>query len=259
MKNKRRFMLFFMFLLLPITLNYFSPYIVIDGLINKVISGAFLIWTIMFVTSLFVGRAFCSYICPYGGLQMVMDRAIEKPLKEVKFLRGFKYSLGVIWLCIILFFLMISLGDLKLNPLYLTENIISVDETIKVIGYYVIVVGIGLFPMIFGKRGSCHYICPMSIINIIGTKLSDRLNLPALRLTSNSSKCEGCNKCTRACPMSLKVMDAVKSGNINKTECILCGECTKACRNNAIIRVYGRGNNLCQDKSKHQRNVEKNL
>jgi polyferredoxin len=73
-----------MFLLLPVTLNYFSPYLIIDGIIHRIAAGSFFIWVSMFITSLFFGRAFCAYICPYGGLQMVADVAINKPLKEVR-------------------------------------------------------------------------------------------------------------------------------------------------------------------------------
>lgn len=85
--NKRRLLLFFMFLMLPVTLNYFSPYIIIDGLVNKLLAGSFFVWGLMFMSSLFVGRAFCSYICPYGGLQMCLDLAIKKPLKQVRWLK----------------------------------------------------------------------------------------------------------------------------------------------------------------------------
>ena len=106
----------------------------------------------------------------------------------------------------------------------------------KLMGYYVIVTGLLILPFILGKRGSCHYICPMSILNITGTKIKNKFNIPSLRLISNKSKCTACKQCNKACPMSLNVMQMVKNENMNNTECILCGECGNSCKFGAVKR-----------------------
>lgn len=73
-QKTRKWILLLSFLLLPATLNYFSPYLIIAGLFEGVISGAFIVWSTFFVTSLIFGRAACAYVCPYGGLQMMLDK-----------------------------------------------------------------------------------------------------------------------------------------------------------------------------------------
>ena len=240
MKKVRRSSLFLMFLLLPVTFNYFSPYLIIDGISHRIAAGAFLIWFSMFITSLLFGRAFCSYICPYGGLQMVADAALQKPLRQVKWLRKVKFVIGLVWVVAILGLLMASSGFEKVNFFYLTETYVSVDSVIKLIGYYVIVIGLLILPFTLGKRGSCHYICPMSILNIAGTKIKNKTNIPSLRLKSDKSKCIACKQCNKVCPMSLDIMNMVKSEKMDNTECILCGECGNACKFGAVKRVYGR-------------------
>lgn len=240
MKNARKFSLFLMFLLLPITINYFSPYIIIDGIVHKLAAGAFFIWVFMFITSLIVGRAFCSYICPYGGLQMVTDAVIQKPLKEVKWLRKVKLILGLLWVVAIVGLLIAYKGFNKADIFYLTETVVSVDSIIKLIGYYVIVTGLLILPFILGKRASCHYLCPMSILNIAGTKIKNKLNIPSLRLLCDKSKCTSCKQCIKTCPMSLDVMTMVENDKMDNTECILCGECGNTCRFGAVKRIYGR-------------------
>ena len=239
MKNARRFSLFLMFLFLPITLNYFSPYVIIDGLFNKVAAGAFFVWLLMFVTSLFFGRAFCAYMCPYGGLQMLSNLVLKKPLKEISWLRKLRYVLGFIWAGTILAALIMNITKLKINFFYLTESFISVDGIAKLIFYYVLVFLLLLMPIFLGKRATCHYLCPMSILNIAGTKIKNKINIPSLRLEAVSNKCVNCKQCSNTCPMSLKVADMVKNENMENSSCILCGECCKACKTNAIIRVYG--------------------
>ena len=240
MKNSRRFGLFLMLLLLPVTLNYFSPYLIIDGLINKVAAGAFFVWLAMFITSLFFGRAFCAYVCPYGGLQMTMDLVLQKPLKQIPWLRKVRYVLGFIWIGTILIAFISNIGSMKIDFFYLTESFVSVDNIQKLIFYYVIVILLSLMPIFLGKRATCHYLCLMSILNVMGTKIKNAINMPSLRLQADSSKCVGCKQCTKACAMSLKVHEMVKKENMNNNDCILCGECCKACKTVAIKRVYGK-------------------
>jgi polyferredoxin len=227
-----------MLLLLPVTLNYFSPYLIIDGLINKVAAGAFFVWLAMFITSLFFGRAFCAYVCPYGGLQMTTDLVLQKPLRQIPWLRRVRYTLGFIWLGAILIAFISSIGSIKIDFFYLAESFVSVDNFQKLIFYYVIVVLLSLMPVFMGKRATCHYLCPMSILNVMGTKIKNAINLPSLRLQTDGSKCVGCKQCTKACPMSLKVHEMVKKENMHNNDCILCGECCKACKAAAIKRVY---------------------
>lgn len=236
MKNTRKLLLFTMFLLLPITLNYFSPYVIIDGLANKFLTAAFFLWLLMFVSSLFFGRAFCSYVCPYGGLQMVVDSVIQKPLKKIGWLRVLRYILGVLWLIPIVVLFFINAGKMEINLLYLTETFVSVDNVIKLIGYYVIVFVLMLLPLFLGKRASCH-LCPMSILNVTGTKLRNIFNISSLRLTSVPEGCIGCKQCNKACPMSLDVMSMVKRNDMDSLDCIMCGECCKACKNNVLKRA----------------------
>lgn len=240
MKRVRKASLFLMFLLLPVTFNYFSPYLIIDGIVHRIAAGAFFIWIFMFITSLVFGRAFCSYICPYGGLQMVADAALQKPLRQVKWLRKVKLVIGIVWVVAIVGLLIVFKGFEKVDFLYLTETIVSVDSVIKLIGYYVIVTALLILPFILGKRGSCHYLCPMSILNIVGTKIKNKINIPSLRLISDKSKCTACKQCNKACPMSLDVMKMVKNEKMDNTECILCGECGNMCKFEAVKRVYAR-------------------
>jgi polyferredoxin len=240
MKRLRRVSLLLMFLLLPVTLNYFSPYLIIDGIANGIASGAFFIWMFMFTTSLIFGRAFCAYICPYGGLQMVADAVLQKPLKEVKVLRKLKLALGLVWVSAIVSLLIIFKGFDKVDFLYLTESFVSVDNLIKLIGYYVIITGLLIFPFLLGKRGSCHYLCPMSILNIAGTKIKNKIDIPSLRLIGDKTRCTSCKQCNKVCPMSLDTMNMVRNEKLENAECILCGECSNACRVGAVKRVYGR-------------------
>jgi polyferredoxin len=55
----RKAIILISFLLFPITINYFSPYIIIDGAAQGIITGSFITFGLLFIVSLFFGRAFC--------------------------------------------------------------------------------------------------------------------------------------------------------------------------------------------------------
>ena len=58
-------------LLFPITLNYMSPYLIVQGSFEGVLSGSAMLFLGLFFSALFLGRSFCSWICPAGALQDV--------------------------------------------------------------------------------------------------------------------------------------------------------------------------------------------
>jgi polyferredoxin len=64
----RRTLLLISALLFPVTLNYLSPYLVIRGGFEGVLSGSALLFAGQFLTALFFGRAFCGWVCPFGTL-----------------------------------------------------------------------------------------------------------------------------------------------------------------------------------------------
>ena len=260
-QSLRRGVLFLSFLLLPITLNYFSPVLIIMGGFEKVAGAAFFVWLLFFLTSLIFGRAACSYVCPYGGLQMISDKAIQKNLKYIKWLEKFRYLLGGIWLIGIIYPIITKGGFNRIDFFYNTTEYVSVSDRGRLIFYYVIVFALLIMPLTLGKRATCHYLCPMSILNIIGTKIKNKLKISSLNLVSNKNKCVKCNQCTKVCPMSLKVMDMVQKEEMDNIECILCGECVSACKVSAINRRFCKGgyNKVWEESLRIEKKEEKSF
>lgn len=78
---KNAIILFF-FLTFPITLNYFSPYVIIDGIAQGIIEGSAFLFATQFISALFLGRVFCGWICPAGGLQDYCSAVNPKKAKN---------------------------------------------------------------------------------------------------------------------------------------------------------------------------------
>jgi ferredoxin-type protein NapH len=63
----RKGLLFTSFLLFPIGMNYFSPYVIIDSALVGIMNGSFIVFTLLFISSLFSCCGFCDWLCPAGG------------------------------------------------------------------------------------------------------------------------------------------------------------------------------------------------
>ena len=81
-QRTRKTLLLISTLLFPLTMNYLSPYLIINGSFEGVLAGCALLFIGQFVTSLLFGRAFCGWVCPVGGLQEICAGVQPKPAKK---------------------------------------------------------------------------------------------------------------------------------------------------------------------------------
>lgn len=237
----RRTILFFSFLLFPIIYNYMSPILLVAGTAEKVIPASLIFWGAFFITSLFIGRAACAYICPFASVQTIKFRLSDYRLKKIKGLKTIKYVLGAAWVGIYVYVLIIAGGYDKFDFFYLTEKYVSIDRVMGLYIYYALIGVPLLLAYLFGKMGFCHYFCPFSILNIVGTKVKKLLKIPSLNLVADKAKCKECGRCDASCPMSLPVSQNIKTGNLNNLDCTLCGECCAVCKSQVIKREFTRG------------------
>ncbi len=245
----RRALVLISFLLFPITIYYFSPYLIIMGASEGIASGSFIMFSSMLVLSLFLGRLFCGWACPAGGLQECASMINSKNAKGGK-ANWIKYFIWVPWIAGIILAIVFAGGLHRIDVLYQTKSGvlylgpnsqitypkygISVSEPQSYVIYLGIILLIVVLAFATGKRGFCHYICWMAPFMIIGTEISSLVRLPALRLKADKDKCVKCKTCTKNCPMSLEVMDMVQSESMKNSECILCGTCVDVCPKDVI-------------------------
>ena len=236
----RKAAIIFSLLIFPITLNYFSPYLIIDSASQGVINGSFILFGIMFVLSLFLGRLWCAWVCPAAGLQEIAFEVTNKPVK-IKRLDWIKWLIWGIWI-VMIFLMALSAGGYKsVDFFYLTDHGISVSGPMNYIIYYTVLLVFFGLAVFVGRRAGCHSICWMSPFMIIGRKIRNFFKWPALRLTARTENCINCKKCTQNCPMSLDVNGMVQVSKMEHTECILCGSCVDVCPKDVIHYAFSSG------------------
>jgi len=227
-QNIRKLILFISLLLFPVTIYYLSPYLIITGALEGIITGSFIVFLLMLVLSIFFGRVFCGYICPAGGLQEAAF-SINGKNSIIGKRKYIKYFIWVVWIAAIAVSFVVHGSIDKVDPLYMTEHGISISNVYAYILYYFIILLLFAPSLIFGKRAFCHYLCWMAPFMVIGTKIRNVMRLPGLHLSADQSKCVSCKICNKNCPMSLDVAKLVQRGACNDSDCILCGACVDTC------------------------------
>jgi polyferredoxin len=224
----RRIILFVSLALFPVTMNYLSPYVSIDGAMAGVVSGSMIVFFLLFLSGLFFGRAWCGWVCPAGGLAEICMSVNAKPV-AVKKLRIIRYSVFTVWFAVLVAGFILAGGIRGIDPLHLTERVVSIDEPARYIVYYMVLLIFFILTIAVGRRGACHTICWMSPFLTAGMWLGRKLHLPQMRIRADADTCIDCRLCNKKCPMSIDVNEQVKGGSVRSLDCILCGECVDVC------------------------------
>jgi len=227
-------------------MNFFSPYVIIDGAINGVVNGSLVMFGLMFVAALFLGRAWCGWVCPGAGMAEIAEPLNNRPVNPAK-INWIKWLIWIPWVTIIVVLAVSSGGYQTVDLLYHTQNGISVagsPERPILFAYLIYYIVIGLFiglAILVGRRAGCHTICWMAPFMILGRWLRNRFTWPSLRLVAEFSACADCKTCTSNCPMSLNVNQMVQRGIMENADCILCGTCVDNCSKKAIRYSFSAG------------------
>lgn len=229
----RKVLLILSFLLIPVTIFYISPIIIMMGAAEGVVTGSMLLFIALFILSLFLGRLWCGWLCPMGAWQEicspVMKRTVTGGWRNL-----IKYGITVLWLAVIAKLFIDAGGVHAVDPFFGTVGGISVTS-VDILMIVAIIFGfIFVVSFLTGRRGFCHIICPIAGIMIAGRKLRNLAGWPALVLTADEKHCIDCKKCQKGCPMGLDVHGMVRQGRMENADCILCANCADTCPEDVI-------------------------
>ena len=229
-----------MFMLLPVTLYYFSPVLSLESAASGIVSGSIIIFGFLFLFSLFFGRLFCGWICPAGGEQELIMLVRRKAVNR-KRINWIKWIIWVPWITALALFVLQAGGVKNIDFLYQTRSGISVTDMPGLIAFLSVVFLFFILAVTIGKRAGCHTICWMAPFMIIGRSLRNIFTWPSLRLAAVNENCVSCGKCTKSCPMSIAAMEKVRENHMESRDCILCGSCVDTCPKKVIRYTFSSG------------------
>lgn len=201
--------------LMSAKLHFPIPALIIAGPIYR---GENFFMPILFGSTLiFIGPAWCSYFCYFGGWDFLASQKLKQPRPLTKWRRPIQVMI-----------LVMVVGCAFLLRAYETPMSV-VTRLTALFGL------VGLFIILFfsRKQGSmvhCTFYCPVGVVANIFGKISP------FRLRINHS-CTSCGKCRSVCRY-----DALKPENIKQKKpgmsCTLCGDCIDSCVDNAIYYSF---------------------
>jgi len=223
---------FFMF---PAVFYYLSPVLIVEASAKGIMNGSLILFLLMFICSLFLGRGYCGWVCPGAGCQEVIFAARDKKVRGGDWI---KWAIWIPWICLIAFLAVRSGGYKVIDFFYQTTHGLSIATIQSLIAYYLVLFLLLVLPaFVFGKRSFCHHLCWMAPFMITGRAIRNNFKWPALHLEAEKEKCVHCLACTENCPMSLAVEGMVNGGKMEHKECILCGTCADGCPEKVISLV----------------------
>lgn len=233
LQKLRKFTLIFSMLLFPITIWYFSPYLIFMAAFEHIINGSFITFTLLYIFGMFFGRLWCGFFCPTGGMSECFETFSPKEPKQ-GWRNYIKYGIWIIWVSGIVVCYIFGKGKYTIQPFFMTDHGISVSNIYCYIIYYGIVLLFLIPAIVHGKRANCHYICWMAPFMILGYKFGRLIHLPQLKIKAKTENCAACGMCRKVCPMSVDIKAQVQQGEIKTAECIKCGACIGECKNNVL-------------------------
>ena len=214
---------------LPISSLISLKYWLMTGIFNHVHPSGLVILLMALATGVLLKRGFCSWICPFGLLSEYLNR-LHKLIfrKNVKLppwldypLRSLKYLLlGFFLWAIVLQMDAVALEYFIYSPYNMVADIkmLYFFKNITVFAFWVLVALLVLSILI--RNFWCRFLCPY------GALLGVLSFLSILKIHRNDETCTNCQRCTRTCPVDIKVH---KTLGVISDECHACLKCVAVC------------------------------
>ncbi len=203
--------------------------------LRRTAPSALILFGIVGVMTLLLGRVFCGWICPLGAVGEFfawLGRKLRIPTLRVPdgldgLLKGVKYLvlLGIlIWT--------VSAGTLAWRDYdpwvawaHLAEGWSGVLSRPWA---YVALLSTVMLGSLFVERLWCRYLCPL------GAALGLAAVFSPLRVGKGAeNECTSCGVCVKACPVQLYP----ERGNVPSSECLVCGKCIDIAPSRCAVRA----------------------
>jgi len=189
------------------------------------------LWIVIILSLIFLGRFYCGWLCPFGGIQEVLHRI--NPLKVLVSFSADKYVRLIKYLNLTIILVIAFLA----KNINLANNIAAFIEPFatffKISGVRIvwIYLGIIIIASFLIPRCYCRYFCPLgAFFAFIDTATSStKLKMARIELPEKNN-CKGCKIASKVCHMG-GICYEEKEGraSLEKSECIKCNECKFVC------------------------------
>lgn len=187
----------------------------------KTYMAHYVIFGIPFVSTMFMGRLFCGWICPMGAIQQLLyrrDRALKKRPRVDRALKLIKYPVLIALIATV-----VATGTVVWNQVDPFKSLFNMEVILIPTTLLILTLIASLF--IFAPW--CRYICPM------GAFLSLFSRFSFLKLSIDDS-CKNCKACQKVYCEYAAIKEGEQKPELSSMECTLCGECFARCPKGSV-------------------------
>ena len=209
-----------------------------------------------------LGRAACGLLCPFG---LVQDLLHKIPVRKVRIpktiVRPARYVKYGILLTLVILLPAFAPTETGIAPPYFCQYIcpagtlgggipllLANPSLRQAAGALFQWKALALAAVVIAStvihRPFCKYLCPLGAFYALFNRFS------FYQMHLDKSKCVGCGKCERSCPMDVEV-----TKNISSPECIRCGKCRSVCPTGAVSSGFACGAGSAAERG-HQNKTE---
>ena len=213
---------------LPIAGLMNTKYFLLTGHVPQIHPAAMFLFVGFMLMSLFLKKAFCSWLCPVGVFseflwklgRRIFGRNLRLPRWFDIPLRGLKYLLLGLFVAVIGAMSAAALEDFMATPYGLVADVKMLNFFRDIGLTAAIVIGLLALLSMLVQNFWCRYLCPYGALMGLASLLSP------VKIRRDQEACIDCAKCSKACPAGLAVDKLVQ---IRTVECTACMACVAAC------------------------------
>ena len=233
----RKLILLLSFSVFPVTVLYLAPAPPIMSLREGIVNMSVIVLASVYLSGFILRRAFCGWICPGGGCQLVAKAVNNKPV-QLKKTNWVRIIMVVVW-AVMVIFTAVAAGIGRLD-LFDPGGGRFADSNVRYyLPYIPVTFFMFLFVMQYGRRGFCYRGCWIYPLLAFSTLVGRRARIPSLHVSAVSvGDCSNCKACSANCPMSIDVTAFVQSRSAFPNNCIQCGTCIDTCPEKVLKYRY---------------------
>ncbi len=212
---------------------------IIGGIMRAYMGVALVVATI--AATFFLGRYWCSHLCPVGGAGELGSKLVPDKLKiDYGSIPAAPVRYG--YLAVYLAAPLLGLGSLCCNycnfaalPRLFGAAFVQADLAYFFRAYGIINLALFILLAVVAKGGRayCNFLCPVGALDAIANRVGAKFGK---RVTVAEESCNGCGKCTEVCPTW--AISVGSTARIDQLSCMPCRQCEQACPEGAIC--YGK-------------------
>ena len=208
---------------------------IIGGMARSYMGVALVV--VILLTTLFLGRYWCSHLCPVGGATELGGRLLPRFLKiDYSGIPAAPVRYG--YLAVYLAAPLIGIGSLCCSycnfatiPRLFGAPFVEADMIyfFRTAGLINLGLMVALGFLARGGRAYCNFLCPIGALDALVSRFRGRFGR---RMQVTADRCTGCGQCRAVCPTW--AIEVGERAAIDQLSCMPCRECEKACPEGAI-------------------------